>query len=337
MEQAVVAVSLPSAMLPFSSQISGRRDEVSVETGNMDEAQRIGLFVGGAQKGGTTSLHGYLRQHPQLSAPDTKELHIFDDEAHDWSNADALNQRVTAHFAESAQGGLRFACTPVYGFWPQALERIHAYNPRAKLVFLYRDPFARAWSHWCMEYARGAEYLPFAEAIRAGRQRLAGLAANAPEARVYSYVERGRYGAQLRRALELFPAEQMLLLRSLDLAGDHHAVLARISRFLGLAEFPALAARRDHAMPDFPFPDWPTTADRDLVMAELAEDLADFRQLSGFHPGVENCVPTAAVVGDQARNRNIRRVLGGNIRPVQNLRHRPSRLVQTRWQIGLRR
>ena len=251
----------------------------------MKRDQRISLFVCGVQKGGTTSLDGYLRQHPQLCAPNIKELHVFDDEARDWQDGQAVDP--SAHFAPDDRGLLRYDCTPIYGFWPQSLERIHAYNPQARLVFLYRDPFARAWSQWCMEYARGAEDLCFAEAIRRGRQRLAGLPANAREWRVYSYVERGRYGAQLRRALALFPREQLLLLRSGDLARDHQAVLARISDFLGLAAFPKLAARRDHTRPACAFPGWPTVADRDLVMAELAADMADFQQLSGFELDTE--------------------------------------------------
>ena len=239
--------------------------------------QRIGLFVCGVQKGGTTSMDGYLRQHPQLSPPYVKELHLFDDEERDWHKP----LDVEGYFA-AADDRLRYDCTPIYGFWPQALARIHAYNPAARLIFLYRDPFARAWSQWCMEYARGAESLSFAEAIRSGRQRLAGLPANAPQARVYSYVERGFYGAQLARARALFAPEQMLLLRSADLARDHSAVLARVCAFLGIGDFGVSAARRDHGRTDVAYPGWPTAADRALVRTELAADQAEFTRLSGL-------------------------------------------------------
>jgi len=36
------------------------------------------LLIIGVQKGGTTSLHNYLSQHPTLSSSKEKELHFFD-------------------------------------------------------------------------------------------------------------------------------------------------------------------------------------------------------------------------------------------------------------------
>ena len=100
---------------------------------------------------------------------------------------------------------------------------------------------------------------------------------------MFSYVERGRYGAQLAHTLALFPAEQILLLRSDDLMRDHQAVLARISAFCGIAPFAELPVRRDHARPGIDYPGWPSEADRELVLAELGTDLAYFRRLSGLN------------------------------------------------------
>ncbi|HZU63063.1 MAG TPA: sulfotransferase [Novosphingobium sp.] len=243
---------------------------------------RLGLFVCGAQKGGTSALAAYLRQHPGLSPPPAKELHFFDDEARCWARPDYT--ALEAGFAP-ADGRLRYECTPAYGFWRPALARIAAYHPAARLVFVLRDPFHRAWSHWCMEYARGAESLPFAEAIRAGRRRLRGRGGLDPAWRAWSYVERGFYGLQLARARGHFPAAQILCLRSEDLAADPAGTLARLAGFAGLAPFPPLAPLRVHEAPRRAWPCAPTEADRALVMAELAADLADCTRLSGLDTG----------------------------------------------------
>jgi hypothetical protein len=239
---------------------------------------RMGVFIGGVQKGGTSALHAYLARHPDLCPPPCKELHFFDDETRDWRwpCGGALNRLAPA------DGRLRFEATPITLFWPGALERIVAYNPWARLILIFRDPVERAWSHWCMEYARGVETLPFARAIREGRSRLAGLPPWADERRLFSYVERGAYGAQLAHALTLLPRRQMLLLRSQDLADDPDGTLARVRDFLGIAPFGSVKPLRENGRPAMIWPALPVEADRALIMAELGGDLALFARLSGL-------------------------------------------------------
>lgn len=238
----------------------------------------MGVFVAGVQKGGTTALHAYLARHPDLCPPPRKELHFFDDEARDWRWPGGAALDAVA----PDDGRLRFEATPITLFWPGALERLVAYNPWARLILIFRDPVARAWSHWCMNYARGAERLPFAQAIREGRDRLAGVPCWAEEWRKFSYVERGAYGAQLAHALTLFPRRQMLLLRSQDLAGDADGTLARVSDFLGIAPFGPVIPLRENESAQRPWPALPTEADRALIMDELTDDLAHFARLSGL-------------------------------------------------------
>ena len=40
----------------------------------------LDFLVGGVQKAGTSALDHYLRMHPELCLPDTKELHFFANE-----------------------------------------------------------------------------------------------------------------------------------------------------------------------------------------------------------------------------------------------------------------
>lgn len=211
---------------------------------NETDQPRLGFMVGGVQKAGTTSLFGYLIQHPQMATPSVKEAHFFDDEAQNWSEPDY--SRLESLFTEDIRIRIGFDVTPIYLFWPHSLERIKRYNPGIKLIFIFRDPIERAWSQWRMETDRQAEHLPFHLAIRQGRWRLKGLDPTDPAWRVYSYVERGFYARQLRRLFALFPRENVLLLRSLDLLRDHQATLESVARFLAIQPFPALAARTDH-------------------------------------------------------------------------------------------
>jgi hypothetical protein len=242
----------------------------------------ISIFGCGVQKAGTTSLYAYLCQHPALSSPSQKELHFFDDEANDWASPDY--NPLQSFFPYDDGRRLRFEVTPIYIFWPPAIERLHAYNPTAKLIMLFRDPFERALSQWCMEYERGDETLSFAEAIREGRRRMEGLPPLARERRIFTYVERGLYGEQVRRALTHFPREQMLFLRSEDLRDNHVATLARISTFAGLPPFPDLGAKREHPRPAVSrLLSTPTDDDHALIADFVRDDLRDFAMLTGLN------------------------------------------------------
>ena len=50
-------------------------------------ARTINFLICGAQKSGTSALHQYLSQHPQIFLPAIKELHLFDQDHADWSDA----------------------------------------------------------------------------------------------------------------------------------------------------------------------------------------------------------------------------------------------------------
>ena len=240
----------------------------------------VSIFVCGTQKGGTTSLHAHFIEHPELSAPKIKELHFFDNESVDWIRPDYA--QLHASFSGTPGHGRRYDITPIYMFWPASLERIASYNPNARLIFLFRDPFERAWSHWSMEWARKTETLPFAEAIRQGRSRLDGLPTNAHAWRIFSYLERGLYGVQVARALNLFPREQLLFLRSEDLRDKHTETLDRIARFLGITRFPDTGVKTENARPAAGYPSSATAADRALVAEFVSEDLRNFATLTGL-------------------------------------------------------
>jgi len=237
----------------------------------------VQAIVGGVQKGGTTSLFRYLETHPQLQPPRQKELHFFDEESIDWNRPDY----GLLHGAFGPMGVRKaFEATPIYLFWPPSLQRIRAYNSGLKLIFIFRDPIERAWSNWKMEISRGRETLPFHAAIREGRQRLQNCSVLDRPWRLFSYVERGFYAGQLRKALELFPREQLLLLRSNDLKRDHRNVLRAVTDFLNIDPFPDLAARFDHRTRPVNYQ--LRLADVEFLRAIFHDDVKDFAGLTGL-------------------------------------------------------
>lgn len=237
----------------------------------------VSFLIAGVQKGGTTALFDYLGDYPDIALPAVKELHHFDDETLDWANPDPAAYHARFPAPDGRPCG---EATPIYTYWPNSLERIRAYNPAMKLIVVMRDPVQRAWSHWRMEYARGAETETFAWCIREGRQRLF-EAEPWGHHREFSYVERGFYGEQAERLLGLFPREQLLFLTSEALRTAHGATLDRVRGFLGLPPAPAPAARVSHAGREIDYPSTLTPEDVSHLRAVYARDAERLADLTG--------------------------------------------------------
>lgn len=197
----------------------------------------------GTQKGGTTSLHRVLEQHPQVVLPAGKEAHFF-----------SLHYvRGAAWYAEQFQPRPGLApealqagdITPYYLFHPLAPERIRALLPQARLVVLLRDPVARSLSQYFHSRRLGLEPLPLAQALAAEPERLRGAEAQLRAGlgrhlshQEHSYLARSRYPEQLERYERFFAADQLLLLRSEDWFEQPQQELDRITTFLGLERLP---------------------------------------------------------------------------------------------------
>lgn len=201
---------------------------------------KVAFLVAGAQKSGTTALDAYLREHPELCMAKHKEPHFFDS---DWLFASGTVNYTVYHglFDPKPPQRLLGEATPVYIYWPQAVERIARYNPEMRFIILLRNPVTRAFSQWNYSRSMGAEPLPFFDALRAEPERRQRLPLN--RAKRYAYVDRGYYARQLKRLWALFPVEHTLLFKSEQLLQEPAAVLAKIAQFLGIAPFPPLTAK----------------------------------------------------------------------------------------------
>ena len=239
---------------------------------------QVSFIVAGVQKAGTTALFDYLSEEPGVALSRIKEVHFFDDEAQDWSRPDY--SAYHANF-DPPDGRLRGEATPIYVYWPQSLERIAAYNPAMRLIVMLRDPVERAWSHWKMEYARGAETRPFAWCIRDGRRRLFD-AEPWGHHREFSYVERGFYGEQLERLLHLFPREQVLVLRAEDLNRGPGTTLAKVRKFLNLPAGRDPEPRQVHVGREMDYGGELTPEDAAFLRAVYAADQARLAALTGI-------------------------------------------------------
>ncbi len=211
---------------------------------------KVDFLVVGTQKGGTTALASFLRQHPQIFIPEIKEAHFFDFER-EYLDPSTGSPRYGAYhqlYDDAQPHQLWGEATPIYMFLPFVASRIHAYNPAMKLIFLLRDPVKRAYSHYKMVREREWERWPFALAAAIEFFRVRFVSGDSDERkdpiRINTYLSRGFYSWQIRRFVRLFPIENCLFVKSEDLLGRHDCVMRRIFGFLGVdSELKVPAAR----------------------------------------------------------------------------------------------
>ena len=184
----------------------------------VDRARLPNVIVIGAGKSGTTSLHEYLDEHPQVGMSKLKELRFFV-EPDCLDHVDSYLRRFDPAFP------VRGESSPAYTEFPRhpgVPERMHELIPDARLIYVVRDPIERVVAHWAENVATLDEYRSFEEAM-ADLDPLAN-----------QYVCGSLYATQLRRFLARYPREQILVLDQRDLRHSRRETMRRVFGFLGV-------------------------------------------------------------------------------------------------------
>jgi hypothetical protein len=175
------------------------------------------LIIIGAGKCGTTSLHHYLSEHPEIFMSHQKELQFF--QRDDW-------QELLGWYRDQfpVHAPVRGEASPIYTMYPfveGVPERIHSLVPDAKLIYLVRDPVDRLLAHYVEHNALRIETRPFDEVLADTDPR-------------NECVTASRYATQLEQYLGWFPMSNVLVLEQDELRLDRAGALRRIFEFLGV-------------------------------------------------------------------------------------------------------
>jgi hypothetical protein len=206
-------------------------------------------FLGiGAQKAGTTSLHEYLRTHPELFLPEVKEQPFFTVDAAYEQGWDSFS-RVAFH---GAPAGRRYGkITPHYMAGPVAwsdmtaaaenepasavtARRIAECFPDISLIAMLRDPVERAISSYWQTTVLGDEPRTLDEALEEELTPAALKTARRRPADGTQHIVAGEYGRILQDYLRFFPREQLFVGSTAALAEEPLALLRELFRFLGV-------------------------------------------------------------------------------------------------------
>jgi hypothetical protein len=203
-------------------------------------APQPNFLVVGAAKSGTTSLHYWLGQHPEIFVSRQKGLHHF---AADWlaQNANGPGDRrhlkdmaVTweqyqSHYREATVHKAIGDFSPSYFSWWPSRDAIRARLGRPRIILSLRDPVQKAFSQYTHLIRDGRESLSFWEALQAEPERKArGYGA------LWLYRESACYAEATERFLEYFGPDNMRIHMFEELIRDPQAALREIFTFLGV-------------------------------------------------------------------------------------------------------
>lgn len=193
------------------------------------------LFIIGAMKAGTSSLCRYLGEHDDVFMSAIKEPMYFSAketrsqrEVDDYLGlfADARDERYVA------EGSTGYSKRP---FRRGVADRIHAFNPQARFIYVVRDPFDRIVSHYLHQVRKGRESEPLSRAI----EKRSG------------YLPYSHYAFQLRPYVRRFGSDRIYVDTFESLASTPEAFCRRLFRWLDIQHdfVPPSLGERVHATP----------------------------------------------------------------------------------------
>ena len=126
------------------------------------------LFLVGATKAGTTTLHQLLSRHAEIYMSTIKEPNFFTGVVGDLLGLMPVVRDAVEYqglFASAVAQRWRGESSTSY-LWDQgAADRIRDRCPDARILVLLRDPVDRAYSHFLMEVREGRDRMPFRRAL----------------------------------------------------------------------------------------------------------------------------------------------------------------------------
>lgn len=209
----------------------------------------LDFLVIGAPKAGTTSLHHYLRTHPQIYLPPEKEAPFF---SHDREFRQGWDWYLRSTFDDAPPERLWGKVTPWYMAGSPKREegvsgrpapgeklervipdRIRSVLPDVKLIAILRDPVERCISNYRMLVKHGETQRSFDETTAELLKPETLAATRVQDIPTNRYVVRGEYGRILKGYFDVFPREQILVLFSADLEREPQQVVRQVLEHIG--------------------------------------------------------------------------------------------------------
>jgi hypothetical protein len=200
------------------------------------------FFIVGHPKSGTTALYEMLRTHPEVFMPAIKEPWYFSTDLRDHApprpqGIPATLSEYLALFSDAGPGQRIGEASPHYLWSRTAAAEIAKVQPEARIIAILREPasFLNSLHLQFLEVFYETtpdlrQALALEDDRRAGRR----LPRYGYWPQLLMYSEHVRYVEQLRRYLDVFGRENLMVLIYDDFRADNEGTLRAVQRFIGV-------------------------------------------------------------------------------------------------------
>jgi hypothetical protein len=207
-------------------------------------AKKPNLFIVGHPRSGTSSLHAYLDQHPDIFMTAIKEPNYFAldfREASDRFHGKRLyfpyrtKERYLKLYRKWRQEKIAGEASATNLCSKVSAREIHRFNPRAKIIMLFREPDDFLYSyHSATQFALGEHHKNFEKALEAEKSRRRGrdLSKRVISPPWLFYSEFVKYGDQLNRFRKYFDNDQIKIILFDDFKAGTPRVFRNVLSYL---------------------------------------------------------------------------------------------------------
>lgn len=246
------------------------------------------LFIVGAPKCGTTSLHGYLGQHPDIFMAEPKEPYYF---LSDMPHQERFDEKAyMALFANAGEVQYAGEASVWYLYSSAAASNIRDFCPRARIIIMLRNPADLLYSlHHRSLHTANEDIFDFEEALAAEperrQRRRIPATAYFPDGLCYRQVV--DFVPQVRRYLDAFGRSSVRIVLFDDFVNDTAGVYRDTLTWLNVDDdFEPDLTRRNVSRP--------------LPNLALQRFLRRNAMMRAFRSGMRALVPQPVITGIQA-------------------------------------
>jgi hypothetical protein len=210
------------------------------------------LIIPGASRSGTTFLYDLLKQHPQIFAPQKKELRFFDKDSEYNKGIDYYLQ----NYRQAEDNQLLLDISPPYfhSGITVSQNKTHQFNDLddsvlrvfkslgndAQILILLRNPVYRLWSQYSKNFFQEKENETLENALK---KELKGI--RTKHNSVYCWIYKNNYLLHIQKWLNYFPETKFILFE--ELIKNPNKILNTVLNKMGLDdyEFKTAAAKKN--------------------------------------------------------------------------------------------